>query len=69
MATTFVESYSDEDRDRAAAFGEYQYAKLAHYKRVGQRKAELTGLGLSRLRLAVLLFVVKFGVLFVGVLL
>lgn len=67
VASAFVDAYSD--RDKVTSVETYQFAKLAHYKRVGQRKAELTGLGLSRLRLAVLCFVVQFGVLFVGVLL
>ncbi len=59
----FVDDYGSEDP--VDDYGDFQFAKLYHYKQVGERKAHYSGTGLAWLRLAILAFVLQFGVVFV----
>lgn len=64
-AERFVDEYSGIDE--VDSYDMYQMAKLQHYKEVGLRKAQYTGIGLAWLRLSVVIFILQFTVLFVGV--
>jgi len=65
VAEDFVNDYSSAEE--VQDYETYEYAKLRHYKQVGKRKAEYTGVGLEWLRLSVVLFLAQFVVLFVRV--
>lgn len=64
VAEEFLETYSPHGD--VSSLDEYHVAKLAHLKTVGERKARLTGVGLSWLRWAVAVFILQFAYLFVG---
>ena len=64
-AERFVDEYSAATE--VDDYDTYQLAKLQHFKEVGQRKAQYTGIGLAWLRLSVVAFVLQFTVLFAGV--
>ena len=66
FAADFIDDYGSEDS--LEDYNEFQFAKLYHYKQVGERKAHYSGTGLAWLRLAILAFVLQFGVAFVSLL-
>ncbi|NIC00902.1 hypothetical protein [Halobacterium sp. R2-5] len=66
FAAEFVDDYGSEDS--VDDYSDYQFAKLYHYKQVGKRKAHYSGTGLAWLRLAILGFVLQFGIAFVTLL-
>lgn len=65
VAENFVEGYNSAEEIQD--YETYEYAKLRHYKQVGKRKAEYTGVGLEWLRYSVALFLAQFIVLFAEV--
>lgn len=66
FAADFVDDYGSDDS--VDDYSDFQFAKLYHYKQVGERKARYSGTGLAWLRLAILAFVLQFGVAFVSLL-
>lgn len=66
FAADFVDDYGSEGP--VDDYNEFQFAKLYHYKQVGERKANYSGTGLAWLRLAIFTFVLQFSVVFVTLL-